>query len=209
MNKSYKEEKLWNRFARIYDRVENSDKAIFDSIISKTKEYLKNDDILLDFGCGTGIITNEIAGSVSSVCAIDISPKMLEIAKNKSVKRNIQNINYEYADIFENKLEKGSFDVVLASYIIHLLKEPENIFRRISELLKPGGIMISATPCMREKPLLTGLLSVLNKFRLVPEINPMTQYELMNYIANENFKIIKKECLQKNSAQYFIAAKKL
>jgi ubiquinone/menaquinone biosynthesis C-methylase UbiE len=208
MKKTYKEEKLWNRFARIYDRVENKDKDIFDSIISKTKEYLKNDDILLDFGCGTGIITNEIAGSVSSVCAIDISPKMLEIAEEKAAKRNILNVNYKYTDIFSDKMKAGTFDAVLAFYILHLFKEPEIVLRRISELLKPGGVIISVTPCMREKPLLKGLLTILNKFRLVPYINSLTQYELMNYIANENFKIIKKECLRKNSAQYFIVARK-
>lgn len=209
MKKTYKEEKLWNRFARIYDRVENKDKDIFDSIILKSGEYLKKEDNILDFGCGTGIITNEIAKNVSSVYAIDISSKMLEIAEEKAVKRNIKNITFNCSDIFNNNIKSGSFDVVLAFYVLHLFKSPDIILQRILDILKPGGMMISATPCMREKPILTGLFKVLNKFRLVPDINSFTQFELMNYITSENFKIIKKECLKKNSAQYFIAAKKL
>lgn len=206
MNSKTKEEKIWNRIAIIYDRVENNDMDIFKSIISKTREYLNRGDKVIDFGCGTGIISNEIAENVAYVRAIDISSRMLEFARKKADERNIKNVYYDYTDLFDNRYKSGSFDVILAFYILHFFDESRIVFRRMHELLKPGGLIISATPCLGERPCLSRLLWFLYKLGLVPKIKSFIFPELLDSMAGENFKIIKKECLKENSGQYFIAA---
>ena len=74
------------------------------SIIEKTRKYLKLSDVVLDYGCGTGQVSNEIAGNVKMGHAIDISSKMIEIAKKKAIRRKIQNIDYAYSTIFDDRL---------------------------------------------------------------------------------------------------------
>ena len=152
MKTSNKAEKFWDRTADYYDKEEKKDELTYRKLIEIAKKYLKVSDIVLDFGCGTGLICNEIADSVNMVYAIDISSKMIDIAKNKAANRKIQNINYIYTTIFDERFKEDSFDVILVFNVLHLLDDSQKVIQRIYELLKPEGYIISATPCMGEKP---------------------------------------------------------
>ncbi|NEW06798.1 methyltransferase domain-containing protein [Paenibacillus sp. SYP-B3998] len=57
------------------------------------------------------------------------------------------NINYAHSTIFDERYKKGSFDVILVFHVLHLLEDEHIVLQRINELLKPGGLLISATPC--------------------------------------------------------------
>lgn len=205
MNKS---EKFWDKMANNYDPEEKKDEQTYIKIIEKTKQYLKISDIVLDYGCGTGLISNEIADNVKVIHAIDTSSKMIEIAKRKADGRKIENIDYEHSTIFDERYKKGSFDVILVFYILHLLEDTPKVMQRINELLKPGGLIISATPCMGEKTFLNILLSLVSKIGLIPKIRSFKISELEDSIANVNFEIVETECLNQNSPEYFIVTKK-
>ena len=154
-------------------------------------------------------MSNEIAGDVKEIRAVDISSKMIEIAKLKAEKRNIENIEYAQTSLFDEGYPPGSFDVILAFYILHLVDDAPEVMQRIHALLKPGGLMISATPCMGEMSFQRFLLALLSKFGLVPKIRPFKSDDLEGLITTGNLEIIDKECLQKSTAQYFFVAKKL
>jgi len=205
MNKS---EKFWDRMSNNYDRVEKKDEQTYIKIIEQTKKYLKISDIVLDYGCGTGLISNEIADNVNVIHAIDISSKMIEIAKKKADGSKIENIDYAHSTIFDERYKRGSFDVILVFYILHLLEDTQKVMQRINELLKPGGLIISATPCMGEKTFLSILLSFVSKIGLIPKIRSFKISELEDSIANGNFEIVETECLHQSGQQYFIVAKK-
>lgn len=208
MQKMNKSEKFWDKMANNYDPEEKKDEQTYIKIIEKTKQYLKISDIVLDYGCGTGLISNEIADNVKVIHAIDTSSKMIEIAKRKADGRKIENIDYEHSTIFDERYKKGSFDVILVFYILHLLEDTPKVMQRINELLKPGGLIISATPCMGEKTFLNILLSLVSKIGLIPKIRSFKISELEDSIANVNFEIVETECLNQNSPEYFIVTKK-
>jgi len=201
-------EKFWDRTANNYDKEEKKDEQTYLSIIEKTRKYSKVSDVVLDYGCGTGLVSNEIAGNVKMVHAIDISSKMIEIAKNKAIGRKIQNIDYAYSTIFDDKYKKGSFNVILAFYVLHLLDDSQKVIQRMNELLKPGGLIISVTPCMGEKPILNSIFSIVSKIGIIPKIKSFKFPELEHLLTKENLEIIETEYLHKKSEQYFIVAKK-
>jgi len=176
-------------------------------IIEKTRNRLKISDNVLDYGCGTGTAAIEIASSVKKVKGIDISSKMIEAAKGKTVERKVKNIDFAQTTIFDEKLEKGSFDVILCFNLLHLVEDMPKVMQRINELLKPGGLIISATPCIRGT-FFGVLLSPVSKIGLIPPIKSFKISELEDSIANGNFEIVETECLHQRSQQYFIAAKK-
>jgi len=153
----YKDEKFWDRIASKFDRIEKNDIS-YKIFIEKAREYIKADDAILDFGCGTGLICNEIAQNVRIIHAIDISANMLEISKNKAKECNIQNIEFARTTIFDEKIKVGSLDAIIAFNILHLLNEPQKHFQRLSQILKPGGLIISSTPCMSEAPILNRII---------------------------------------------------
>jgi 2-polyprenyl-3-methyl-5-hydroxy-6-metoxy-1,4-benzoquinol methylase len=202
-------ETFWDNTAKNYNREEKRDEKTYLKIIEKIRTYLKPNDIVLDFGCGTGLVSNEIAGNVKQIHAIDISSKMIAIAKEKAAGRKIENIDHAHSTLFDEQLRKGSFDVILAFYILHLVEDNQKVMQRLNELLKPGGLMISATPCMGEKPILNGLFSMAGKIGIIPTIRSFKKTELEDSIANGNFEIVETECLHQSSQQYFIVAKKI
>lgn len=203
----YKDEKFWDRIASKFDRIEKSDIS-YKIFIEKTREYIKADDTILDFGCGTGLICNEIAENVGIIHAIDISTKMIEISKNKASERKIQNIDFERTTIFDEKFKVGSFDAIIAFNIFHLLEEPQKYFQRINQILKPGGLIISSTPCMSEALLLNSVLKLFSLIGMTPKLNSFTSSEMEHLLLNESFKTIEFNRIKPKSPIYICILEK-
>jgi 2-polyprenyl-3-methyl-5-hydroxy-6-metoxy-1,4-benzoquinol methylase len=204
-----KSESFWDKVANTYDKVEKKDEKIYINIIERTKKHLKISDTVLDYGCGTGLISNEIADDVKVIHAIDISSNMIGIAVKKAEARNIANINYAHSTIFDERYKRGSFDVILVFYVLHLLEDEQKVIKRINELLKPEGLIISATPCMGEMIFLRNFLFLAGRVGFVPNIRSFMMYNLVNAIKEGNFSIVETERLKKSSQEYFIVARKI
>lgn len=201
--------KFWDRTAIFYDREEKKDELSYLNFIEKACKYLKSNDTVLDFGCGTGLVCNEIAENVKMIYAIDISSKMIEIARNKANIRNIQNIDFACTTLFDERFKQNSFDVIVVLNVLHVVEETQKVIHRINELLKPEGFIVSATPCMGEKPLLNSLFTIGNKLGITPQIKSFKNTELKQLFIHENFELIEADPLKKNSLQYLIIGKKL
>jgi 2-polyprenyl-3-methyl-5-hydroxy-6-metoxy-1,4-benzoquinol methylase len=200
--------KFWDKIANNYDQEEKKDEMTYIRIVEKIRKYFKSSDVVMDFGCGTGLISNKIAGTVKETHAIDTSSKMIGIAKDKAEDLKIENIIYAQSTIFDPRYKVGSFDAVLALYILHILDDAEKVIQRIKDLLKPGGLVISVTPCLGETRFQNYILSVISKLGLIPMSRPFTISELEKTIIDGNFKIVEAECLHRKGHQYFIVAQK-
>jgi 2-polyprenyl-3-methyl-5-hydroxy-6-metoxy-1,4-benzoquinol methylase len=194
-----KSEKMWDQLAKNWDtpsvRLGENDLKI----IEMTRKYLKPNSFVLDYGCATGSIALEIAGMVKAVQGIDISSNMIEIAKSKADERNIKNINFARAAIFDESLGKGSFDVILSLSILHLVEDPAPVLDRVNQLLKPGGIFISATPCLGEKTFFSLLMNIpiflLSSMGIIPSITFFSASSLIVAITNAGFQMIEQNDL--------------
>jgi len=208
MNRS---EKFWDRQAKDFTDQEQHTHLAENKDFITTLKYLTIDDTVLDYGCATGIISNAIADKVKQVHAIDISPKMIEIAKRKAAERGIENINYAPATIYDERYRKESFNVILAFRILHMLGNPEAVVRRINELLKPGGVFISVTACMGgQKAFLSTLVFLANKIGILPlHINMFKLPQLQGIISGQGFQIVEYERMDDGLPHYCIVARKL
>lgn len=203
----YKDEKFWDRLAPKFDKIEAGDIA-YSLFIEEAGKYLKADDTILDFGCGTGLICNEIAAHVGYIHAIDISARMIEISEKKATERKIRNIGFARTTIFDEKFSEGSFDAIIAFNLFHLLEEPQKYFQRMNQLLKPGGLIISATPCMSEAPVLNQVLKFFSLIGVTPKLNPFTSTEMEQLFLNASFSTIKLNRIKPKSPQYICITKK-
>lgn len=177
-------------------------------IIESSKEFLEKDNFLLDFGCGSGAITNKLAKVVKAIDAIDISSGMLEFAKKQAEENSIDNINYMQATIFDERFKENTFDVILAFNVLHYIEELPSLMERINVLLKPNGIFISSTACMKEKrSLVSYLMLLLTKIGIVPRMKFYKKAELENSIKNGGFEMIKSDRISK-LPEYFIVTRK-
>ena len=210
-----KPEKFWDIVAKNYDKTEDHLKLIFTRIIENSIKYFNSNDKVMDFGCGTGSFAIEIASRVNKVNAIDISSKMIEIAKQKAEINNIENTSFEQVSLFNNKFKKDSFDIITAFGIIHLLNENTKIIHRIYKLLKPGGLFISSTPCLAERMTLKTKLQfypalILSKSGLIDQcLKRFRINELQSIIQTDNFEILYSEVIFHKLTAYYCVVKKI
>jgi 2-polyprenyl-3-methyl-5-hydroxy-6-metoxy-1,4-benzoquinol methylase len=208
-----KSEKMWNQLAKNWDTPGVSLGENDLKIIERTKKYLSASSVVLDYGCATGSIAIKIANMAKEVHGIDISSNMIEIAKRKADERGIKNIAFTKAAIFDESLGKESFDVILSLSILHLVEDSAQVMDRVNQLLKSGGIFISATPCLGEKAFASVLMNipifVLSKMGLIPSINFFSASSLAASITNGNFQIIENESMSvRPLTECFIVARK-
>ncbi|WP_298533461.1 class I SAM-dependent methyltransferase [uncultured Algibacter sp.] len=209
-----KSKKFWDGASKNYDKTEERFEYIHNKSRKNTKKYLEKSNVVLDYGCGTGTVSCEIADYVKEIHAIDISSKMIEIATEKAVERKIENVTFSQTDIFDEQLKKESFHRILAFNMLHTIPDPKVVVQRIDELLKPNGLFISVTPCLGGKlSFLVGLqirlVQILCKIGVIPvPIRRLKSSDLDNLITNGNFQTVDSEKIYKGASSYFIVVKK-
>jgi 2-polyprenyl-3-methyl-5-hydroxy-6-metoxy-1,4-benzoquinol methylase len=213
LSKEKKSELFWEMGAKNMDRyADNEGLKKFNTRRKENLEkYLPGSDRILDYGCGNGTIAITCAGMVQEIQGIDYAAGMIEAAQRKAAEAKVENARFMQATIFDPWLEEGSYDAVLAWGILHLVDDRDLVVTRIRELLKPGGLVVSATECMAEKKTpITTLLSFLMKIGIFPiSLKYFTVAELEASFTGAGFQIIEKEIMGDNPVSCFIAAKKM
>ena len=211
--------KFWDRAADNFDQQEARYPHMHFTVVENAKRYLNASDLVLDFGCATGKKALELAGHVKKVQGIDISPKMVAVATRNATERNIQNVEFTQATIFDPRFERESFDAVLAFGILHLLKELPKALQRIHDLLKPDGWFVSSTACMGHEEStiiwINKFLSIPIRFGIFPRLQFLKIPELEEVITCTGFNLAETETIPFNPAARqnyivgrFIAARK-
>jgi SAM-dependent methyltransferase len=93
----------------------------------------------LDIGCGTGEFSRLLAQRVKRVVAIDLSPNMIEVAKQRS--SEFPTIDFQVADVMEWELPAEQFDVIVSIATLHHLPV-ERLLPKLKAALKPGGRLV-------------------------------------------------------------------
>lgn len=126
------------------DDIVEGNRDRLQKLLNVIKELENKPTRILDIGCGTGYISNEIKKIYpkSTIYGIDISLKALHIGKKK-----YKNINFKRADAekkfsFKNK----SFDLIISGEHIEHLKDPDTYLTEIYRILKDDGTLIITTP---------------------------------------------------------------
>ncbi len=109
------------------------------------------DKKVLDLGCGYGENCREFSKSgASKVVGIDISEKMLSLAKKENILKNVSFIKMSMSDL--SSLD-GKFNVVFSSLAVHYIEDFDKLLTEIYRLLDENGLLIFS----QEHPLTTAL----------------------------------------------------
>ena len=152
---------------------------------------------------------------MKEINGIDISSEMIRIAKEKSAASKVDNVNFEKANIFDNKYQNESFDVILAFNMLHTVPNPQSVVQRVNDLLKHEGLFISITPCLGQKMsflvnLQIQFVRVLCKLGVIPiPIRRIKSTDIDDLLAIGNFQPIESEKIFKGASSYFVTAKKV
>ena len=114
--------------------------AAFSSLVAVLDERgatLAGADVC-DFGCGTGLLTEQFAGTVTSVDAVDTSPVMRGVLEAKAECRGWRHVRLDH-DI---PSAHAGHDLVVCSSVCSFLDDYPGTVQRLAELLRPGGLFV-------------------------------------------------------------------
>lgn len=141
---------FWDSVAGVYDLFVNViNRRTHMALKRIVATLIQPGDHVLECACGTGLLTGVIASRYARLTATDFAPKMLARAKKNCAA--FDNIAFEQADITALDYPDGSFDVVVAGNVIHLLDEPMKALGELDRVCKPGGRLIIPTYMNRHK----------------------------------------------------------
>lgn len=107
----------WNEIAkeRLKDRLNGNDlsynELLLPIIVSNVKRHISPTSKILDFGCGTGELTYEVAKLNHDIIGLDISELAIKIAKENFIHSNLNFLNSSLSKINFNQ----EFDLIIAS----------------------------------------------------------------------------------------------
>jgi ubiquinone/menaquinone biosynthesis C-methylase UbiE len=185
--------RFWDRTARKYAADPIADTGGYERTLDATRQLLKSSDLALEFGCGTGTTALRLSDLVGRILATDLSPEMIAIAREKAAAQGVQNVTFEVGT-FTDARPEAAFDVVLAFNLLHLVRPLPDALRAVNHVLRPGGLFISKTPCLKlMNPVIRALVPAMRLMGLAPSaVNFFTADELEQAIAAVGFEILER-----------------
>ena len=203
-----RESRFWDRIATRYSKSPVSDEESYQKKLRVTREYLRPDMEVLEFGCGTGSTAIAHAPFVKHIQAIDISSRMIEIAQAKADANNIKNVTFKRSSIDEFSASDQTLDAVLGLSILHLLENKEEVMSKVHKMLKPGGIFVTSTVCMGNTMKYFKLIAPVGRFfRLLPLLRVFTTKELEHSLTHSGFEIDHQWQPGKDKSVFIVARK--
>jgi ubiquinone/menaquinone biosynthesis C-methylase UbiE len=93
----------------------------------------------LEIGCGTGVFARLLAGRAEQVMALDLSPQMIRLARERS--GGYPNLDFQTADLLSWELPGEPFDCVVSIATLHHLPFTAGL-AKMKSVLKPNGVLL-------------------------------------------------------------------
>ena len=103
---------------------------------------IKEGDVVVDLGSGAGndcFVARAETGASGKVIGIDMTPAMIEKARNNADKLNYKNVEFRLGDIEQLPVAANTADVVVSNCVLNLVPDKRKAFLEIARVLKPGG----------------------------------------------------------------------
>ncbi len=100
-------------------------------------------DRVIDVACGPGIVTCRLARHGAPVVAIDLTPRMLELAAERSAAAGLTDLTpFTVARMDHLPFPDGSFTVAVNRYALHHAADPEQVAAELVRVVAPGGRLV-------------------------------------------------------------------
>jgi predicted TPR repeat methyltransferase len=136
-------QELFNHYADTYD--EHMEQTLkyktpqqLRTLLNPFIEHLPKNPIILDLGCGTGLIGKYFQDLNATFIGIDLADEMLTRAKQKNIYQKLVNADIlEYLNTTQEK-----FDLIIASDVLNYFGDLNPIFTACKQVLNPKGLLL-------------------------------------------------------------------
>lgn len=174
--------RYWRIRSSNYDKLYWAKDGDYLDAIVETAHFTRN-DLVLDVGTGTGVVTEKIKPLVKHIIALDISSSMLE-------KGRWNGVSIVKWDIRANPFADNLFDKITARMVFHhILNDLNEAIRQCHRALKAGGKLIIAegVPPSYSRKVVDWYSSM---FALKEDRRTFTEKQLVSYLRTNGFRNI-------------------
>ena len=186
---------FWDKMAPKYAESQMRSVEDYEHTLARTLSHLTPEMRVLEMCCGTGTTALRLAPHVKAFVGTDQSSEMIRIARDKAADEH-SNLEFRVLGAAESaQLEEG-FDVVMGFNLFHLVPDADAVLADIFKMLKPGGLMISKTPCLMDKAfgwkrfLVAGMLPILKRIGKAPDVGLWRIADVDRRIADAGFETL-------------------
>lgn len=101
---------------------------------------------VIDFGCGPGVISMELAARGYEVTGVDGAPKMIELARAEAQRRGLTGARFEVATADRFAVADASFDAAVCSSVIEYVEDDGRLIADLARAIRPGGHLLISVP---------------------------------------------------------------
>jgi ubiquinone/menaquinone biosynthesis C-methylase UbiE len=186
--------RFWNGMARRYAKSPMRSPENWEKTLELTLARLSPEAEVLELGCGTGSTALRLAPHVARHVGTDDASAMIAIAREKLAETPVAGLSFETARTGDGSLPPGPFDAVLAYNLLHLVPDLPATLAEARGLLKPGGFLISKTPCLggNRYALLWPVVRVLRLFGKAPPLSFVSPARLEAALTAAGFDILER-----------------
>lgn len=100
----------------------------------------RSTDRVLDVGCGTGLLTRELARRAQSTLGVDLSTRMLGLARERAAGQGVARVRFAQADAQVEPF--APVDLVVSRNGVMFFGDPPAAFANLARALRPGGRLV-------------------------------------------------------------------
>ncbi len=134
---------VWQSYSHVYDLM--AEVPFVKDLRRRHVEALHGSSLVLDGGCGVGLIAAELARCMQRrVVGIDLNRAMLDRAANRL--KHFSNVRLFNSDVHSLPFKDTSFDAYISNNVLYCVKDPTQALSEITRVIRPGGILSMASP---------------------------------------------------------------
>ena len=125
--------------------------------------------VVLDGGCGGGILPDAMARKGANVTGIGLSTKALRVARLHALEAQTSNLQFREVSVEALAAEQpASFDVVTCMEMLEHVPDPASVVKACAQLVKPGGWVFFSTINRNPKAYLLAVIGAEYLLRMLP-----------------------------------------
>lgn len=143
----------------------------------------------LDVACGPGTLARIFSRSVKQICGLDLTPAMLNRAKQAAVEEKIENFQPVCGNALGMPFRDSAFDLVITSYSIHHIPDASATFREFKRVLRHSGKIGLIDMVVPENPAYGEACNQIERSRDASHTRALPISEFKSVLASSGFRV--------------------
>ena len=188
---------FWSKYAGIYESFMKKDERAYEKMYTLIRPVVRG-KVVLELAAGTGMIARNIVSDAKMVEATDSSYEMIEEAKRLGQSSKLY---FSVQDIFNLPYADGSFDVIIASNVLHIIPEPEKALAEI--------ILIAPTFTHAKMGIFGKIKAGAMKLFGFPLHSKWSPDDYLEFLKKNGLAVVKSEIIKASFPLTYVECKKL